>query len=341
MLGRTRRRRINRELVGGATRPSVPPPTRRPRAKEIQHGVLWSLLALLSVTLIAGIVMSWLPTTQPPFVLLQARSYAAVLVPSENLDLVQAARPRFSVEPGGAQFAGIRFDDSLFVSRFRGTPEGASLDTVVRLVQSLDVTAGCTVRIEHWVDRQIRLKIERSPVIAVADPGRCLMFAELITVNDDNVVVERVIERDSPVDLKFAPLAPLRLRHMPVSELRFETEDAGQLREAILGESLLQSAIIEATLTLPDFRGDEERHTARLGDVVKLGKLEGQIIELLVGDTIRTMYRGTADDPQVAGHELRPNLLEQAAAHDAIRMMLIIMVSLLGLAVGVVGVILK
>jgi hypothetical protein len=160
-------------------------------------------------------------------------------------------------------------------------------------------------------------------------------------VGDGVETVEREIVRESPIDLTFTPTSALRLRHIPVSELRFETEEAGQLRKAISGEALLQSSAIEAALVLPDFGGENEPHPARLGDIINLGRLDGEVVELIIGDTLRTLYRGTASNPEIAGFSLRPSLLEELAANDAVRLVLVVFVSLLGLIAAIAQVVLR
>ncbi len=302
------------------------------------------MLATGSVVLLVSYGLSQVSTRRPPRVVLQARSYAVALVPDTTIDLVQAARPRFSVEADGAQFAGIRLATPVPVDVFR--PHHAdSPPPLIRLIQSLDVTPGCTVRFEHWVERRIRLTIERLPgtlrAAESSEPLRCIVFAELLLVGDEVETVEREIERESPIALTFATNATLRLRHIPVSELRFETEEAGQLRKAISGEALFQSSAIEATLTMPDFGGEKDPHPARLGDVINLGRLHGEVVELIVGDTLRTLYRGTATNPEIAGFTLRPSLLEELAANEAVRLSLVIVVSLLGLIAAISQVVLR
>ena len=104
----------------------------------------------------------------------------------------------------------------------------------------------------------------------------------------------------APATLFVSPLYPLHLRHIPVSELRFETSETGIVRSAILG----------AHMELPDVGGVANAH---VGDAVTLGKLEGSIAEMVVRDTLRTLFKGKASKPVIARRDLRPPLLQHLA----------------------------
>jgi hypothetical protein len=238
-----------------------------------------------------------------PNVVLEARSYAVVFLPSRTVDLVGAVTPRHGLEPGGIPFTGIRFTPPLPNDASMAAFAGRALSappTHVRALQRLEVTAACAVRIEHYVGSLIRLDIERP----AGSPTPCTMSAD-VTLGDSTgvlpVEVRRPVEVGAPATLLFEPPYPLHFRNLPVSEVRFETSDTG----------LVRSAILAARLELPDVGGAAT--IAHVGDAVTLGELDGNIAEMVVRDTIRTLFKGRASRPAIARRDVRPPLLQHLA----------------------------
>ena len=283
-------------------RQSPPPPVARSRWTESRRirVVIGAAIVLGSVAI--GLILR----KARPYVVLEARSHAVVFVPSRTVDLVTAVAPRHGLEPGGTPFTGIRFTPALpndeSLRAFTGESIPASPDGVHSL-QRLEVTAGCAVRLEHYVDRLIRLDVERP----VGAPTDCQMSADLTLADAINllpVAVQRTVELGAPATLIFEPATPLHLRNLPVSAIRFETSDTGLVRSAILG----------ARIELPDIgEVGGAATTAHVGDAVTLGELEGSIAELIVRDTIRTVFKGKASRPSIARRDLRPPVLEHLA----------------------------
>lgn len=239
-----------------------------------------------------------------PRIVLEAKSHAVVFVPSRAVELVGSAAPRHGLEPGGRPFTGIRFtprlpNDEAFRA-FAGTVVAAKPESVHAL-QRLEVTVGCAVRLEHYVDDLIRVDVES----LVGGGDTCRMSADVTLADASGFlpveVGPRSIKLGAPATLIFQPAHPLQLRDLPVSALRFETSDTG----------LVRSAILNARLELPDVaQVGGNAPTARLGDAVTLGDLKGTITELVVRDTIRTLFKGTASRPAIARRDLRPPMLE-------------------------------
>ena len=260
------------------------------------------LAALLSVTLIVR--------KAKPYVVVDARSYAVAFVPAGHLELVGTTSPRHGLEPGGIPFAGIRFvpmlpNDAL-LRAFAGDSMPANAAPRAHSLQRLEVTSGCTVRLELYVDGKVRLDIEGPP----PQGAECRMAAGLMLTTPRSErwetvdIPSRPITAGSPATLIFKPPYPLHLRNVPVSALRFETTDTG----------LVRSAILEARLELPEVGavGDAAR-TAYLGDPLTLGEIRGDIAEIVVRDTIRTLFKGEAKAPVIASADLRPTLIEYLA----------------------------
>ncbi len=259
---------------------------------------------LIGLTIILGLIAAGLIFKKArPNVVLEARSHAVVFVPSRTLDLVTAVAPRYGLEPGGSPFTGIRFTPALpndaSLRAFTGAPIVASPNSLHSL-QRLEVTPGCAVRLEHYVDRLIRLDVEWP----AGSTAPCRMSADLTLADSVNflpVEVRRPVELGAPATLIFEPPYPLHFRNLPVSAIRFETSDTGLVRSAILG----------ARMELPDVgEVGEAAPTAHVGDAVTLGELEGSIAELVVRDTIRTLFKGKASRPSIARRDLRPPMLE-------------------------------
>jgi hypothetical protein len=193
-------------------------------------------------------------------------------------------------------------DAALFTFTGMAQPVGAT--DSVHALQRLEVTAGCAVRLEQYFGQWIRLDIER-PTPPRSPP--CTMSGFLLMAATDSTgwttleIPSRQITLDAPATLIFRPAYPLHLRNVPVSELRFETNDTGFVRSAILGARLELSDVGDVRDKAP---------TAHVGDAVTLGELEGRVAEIVVRDTIRTVFKGTASRPAIARHDLRPTWLE-------------------------------
>ena len=242
-----------------------------------------------------------------PSVVLTARSHAVVFVPSRVIDLVGTAAPRHGLEPGGTPFTGIRFTPPLLndasLRAFTGMPVAATPGDV-RSLQRLEVTPACAVRLEDYVDSLIRLDVEQP----VASDSTCHLSANLMVADTSGLVpveFQRAIKLGAPATLIFQPSHPLHLRNVPVSAVRFETSDTG----------LVRSAILHARLEIPTVGNvGADAPTAYPGDAVTLGDIEGgSIVELVVGDTIETLFKGDVSRPAIARRDLRPPMLEHLA----------------------------
>jgi len=324
--------------VSGSAAPPREPPERvalHPGASELRPPAAparsrWTERRRITVVIVAAIILGLVAAgliyrKARPNVVLEARSHAVVFVPSRTLDLVTAVAPRHGLEPGGTPFTGIRFTPTLpndeSLQAFTGTPVPASPNRLHSL-QRLEVTPGCAVRLEHYVDRLIRLDIERP----VGSPAACQMSADLTladSINTLSVETRRAVELGGPATLIFEPPYALHFRNLPVSAIRFETSDTG----------LVRSAILDARVELPDVgEVGAAAATAHVGDVVTLGEVEGSIAELVVGDTIRTLFKGNASRPFIGRHDLRPAVLEHLA-HTHWRLALAFIAAGLGLLV--------
>jgi hypothetical protein len=271
--------------------------------------VQWTEPRRVGVLLIVAILFTVLATLlilrkARPNVVVRAASHAVVFVPSRDLDLVAAATPRHGLEPGGTPFTGLRFtpmlpNDSAMRAFTGAWPAPDRVDSV-HSIQRLAVTSGCVVRLESYVAGMVRLDVEHPPL----SDGSCRMIAELTLIEKgiwSTIEVPREIEVGAPATLIFASPYPVHFRNFPVSEIRFETSDTG----------LVRSAILDAQIELPDVGNvGAKASAAHVGDAVTLGELEGTIAELVVRDTLRTLFKGKASKPSIDRRDLRPPVLE-------------------------------
>ena len=319
-----------------------PPRSMRPRWTELNRVRVLGLVAIILALVALGLLLP----KKTPNVVLETRSQAVLFVPSQTLDLVGAATPRHGLRPDGTPFTGILFtltlpDDSSSVradsstaaladtlasdswvsdssvSVFVGTPVPTSR-TMVHELHRLEVTPACAVRLEHYVRSLIRLDIEQP----VTSRGSCTMSVDL-TLSDSGRVLpverRRPVVIGAPATLIFSPSQPLHFRSLPVKELRFETSESGTV----------QSAILNARLELPEIGGAAT--LAHLGDAVTLGALKGNVAEMVVRDTIRALFKGTATRPVIARRDLRPPVL-QHLAHTHWRLGVTFVIAAFGLA---------
>lgn len=315
-----------------------PGPTAR-HWPELSRSAVLGIVAFIVVVAALGLIVR-----QPrPGVVLDTRSQAVLFVPSQTVDLIAAATPRHGLEPDGTPFTGIRFtltlpddsssrafddsasrafNDSLTrafddssVSAFVGSKLPTSR-TMVHVLHRLEVTPACAVRLEHYFGTFIRLDIEQP----VTSRRPCTMATDL-TLLDSGLVLpverRRPVIVGAPATLVLSPAQPLHFRHLPVSELRFETTETGTVR----------SAILSARMELPDIGGAASAHA---GDAVTLGVLKGNVAEMVVRDTIHTLFKGSASKPVFARRDLRPPVL-QYAAHTHWRLGVTFVIAALGL----------
>jgi hypothetical protein len=284
--------------------------------------VLRWLLAVAGPALVVVLILYLVKVS--PRIVLDARSHAVVFVPADTIDLVRLASPRHGLEAGGVPFTGIRFADTLpgdvTLESFMESPPTDGLHSL----QRFDVTPECTVRLEHYVDKVVRLDIE-GPAMS----GDCWMSAAFTLAGGSRRPREldpRPVKFRAPVTLVFEPLYPLHLRNIPVSQLRFETSDTGFVR----------SSIIAATLELPEIdRTGPDAVIAYLGDAVRLGRVEGHIAEIVVADTIRTLFKGSASRPRIEEQKLRPTSLEYLSHHPDFRLGIVVIVTALTLVAAI------
>ena len=296
---------------------------------EVRLSVFWGLVvALVLAAVIVGLLYR---QKVSPRVVLEARSHAVVFTPADTIDLVRFAFPRHGLDSGGIPFSGIRFA--------RPHPPLAALDPEARAmpngtiesIQRLVVTPGCDVRLEHYVDRLLRLDIALQVgqrdcwmSVALTAPGR-----GTTTLREPG---DRRIELGQAATVIFQPRFPLRLRDIPVSGLRFETGDTGFVRSAIIGARLERPEVDDI---------GSDAHTAHVGDVVRLGKVDGTITELILGDTVTTLFKGIATAPYIEQNDLRPSRLEHLSHKSNVRLGLVVIVTVLTLVAAVYQAVLK
>lgn len=293
--------RITRKIAAFAGATDSAPRRSLAVAASISIAVVW----------LATEPMSTIERFGDPPVVVNLTSDVVVFVPAENVNLVTAARPRHGILASGGIYEGIRFEPPPSLSAVidllhpeAPEPERAdSTGTVV--VKHLEVTPGCEIRIERLPDARIDLGIRPDPLAAREsdDDGNnreCMFQAEITNIGDASPIrIRRSLAASEEVGLRFRPSdRPLRLRLLTIRDLGFTEK----------GERGVRSAILGGTVRLPVHGNQQER--LEFGDRLRFGqRVRGDIVELSVGDTLRTIFRGTVSEPTIENRSLGPSIL--------------------------------
>ncbi len=279
------------------------------RTAALRRWVLHIVIAAGAVAAAVASIAAVLPMVGDPEVIVDARSDAVAFVPASNLEIVRLIRPRHGLHADRTPFVGIRFQsplpaDSVPVALGGADPDaaGSAAPRFASVLQFLEVTPGCLVRIERLVAGWIRLGI-----LPVGDDEPCRIFGELFWETGAGGELAEFggdIDASHPLNLNFQPSEPLTFQRFTVARLGFESQESGEWR----------SSILDGLVRLPEF-GDDERRLY-LADGLTLGSLEGEVVTLAVGDSIRTLYRGTAEGPAISGRSIQPTLLRQLLHSD-------------------------
>jgi hypothetical protein len=282
-----------------------------------------------------------------PDVVVQATSEAVSVQPDDVVDLVGLAKPRFGLVEPHLPFHGIHLDppvgaDTLLASLGFRNPVGSSSDgpgedSVVLLIQRLQLTPSCQLSIEQMVAGWIRVDIRS----VISDSTRrpdlsCWISAEMLVASAPSDTDPSRFSRDTvilperPASLQFRPRDPLDFRPFAVTGLGFTTNESGSLESAIRG----------AFVRLPDHGNRSD--TVYAGDWLTLGNLEGELADLQVdGDGIKTLFKGKASDVAIGTRRITPSLLRQGFYAEDFRIIVALIIAFASVAMAIFQVTLK
>lgn len=325
-MGRKKSRQQDRHR-----QPARGTPPRNPRRRERLAGRMRPLLGTLAiaVVVVGGVLAAArLPMTGDPTVDLDVTSEAVRLVPKEDLDLADLARQASG--PGSPASSGIRLRDrwiyvrgvDVRVPALGGGHFHVSEDRTIpaAVLKQLYVSSGCVVNLDGLGDGGLRVGV--TP--ATADGG-CRLRAEAWTgaaeLTDslldapreprvpamELVVLTASPTTSRPVSLKLFPADSLHLARIPVSGLSFETLERSPYPE---------SAILEGTVA---FAGVSRVEQVMVRETLGLSRVDGDIVELSVGGTLHTRYKGKSSAPRISSRgPFAPTLLEQLKLSEVV-----------------------
>lgn len=284
-----------------------------------------------------------------PAVVVNLTSDAVAFVPAENVNLVTSARPRHGILASGEIYEGIRFEPPPSLSAVHDflQPEEPGPEqpdsTAMVVVKHLEVTPGCEVRIERLPDARIDLEIRPDPLAATGaerppkvipftgaplerdedgNDRECMFLAEITRVGDVLPIrIHRTLPPGEEVGLRFRPSdRPLRFRRLSVRDLGFTEK----------GEDGVRSVILGGTVRLPEHGNQQER--IEFGDRLRFGqRVRGDIVELTIGDTLRTIFRGTVSRPAIENRSLGPSILRHLYYEEDFRIFTAVLLGALAL----------
>ena len=260
---------------------------------------------LLALAIAVAAALFFFRAWGDPDAIVMVHSDAVRFTPTETIDLAALAVPRYGVTPTGQTVSGlpISIEGLSDIVRVRTGKTLTPSSKASALLQQLQFTSGCMAVFEGTFATRARLTLLETPIEST--PDRCIAAVELVYRPDSTSAIEQrlafedTLRRTTPLSLELQFPSGVPLRRFKVRSLGFIT---GETRTTV-------SAVRAGSLRFPKFGDDSV--TLFVGDSLSLGSLVGEVLELDVGRTIRTVYRGTVTAPKVNNVDVEPNLGRQ------------------------------
>lgn len=306
---------------------------------------LLSRLVLMALLLAFVVLVLHLVKIHDPSLILDAKSESVTFVPQETVELVQKARPLHGLDQDRTPFTSIRLrsgyspEDLALALSPDFTPDLPGSRMFESRINHLEVTADCAVRLRAIGGDWISLEIVPAQVEfeGYNPDGGCFISAEVsggespwpIEVEHDDS-----LKATEPIVVQFEPTDPLRFQRIAVSRLGFMVRTT---------RAPTTSGIIAATIRLPDFGGATE--SLGVGDGLRLGETQGQIVELAVEEEgLRTRFKGQASEPEIDRNptglnlfdltDLRPSILRYFFHQEGFKFAIGIVVGIIALVLA-------
>lgn len=264
---------------------------------------------LLALAIATAAALFFFRALGDPDAMVLVQSDAVRFTPAETIDLAALAVPRYGVTSTGHTVSGLPISVE-GLSDILTARTGKALSPTSRasaLLQQLQFTPGCMAVFEGTFATRARVTLLETPIEST--PARCIAAVELVFRPDSTRAIEQrlafedTLRRTSPLSFELQFLSDVPLRRFKVRSLGFIT---GETRTTV-------SAVRAGSLRFPAF-GDDSI-ALFVGDSLSLGSLGGEVLELEVGRTIRTVYRGTVTAPKVNDVDVEPNLGRQVLSN--------------------------
>lgn len=333
------------------------PPRRHVHGAAFVFGMLGVLLIMLASTTQvpcwSASLLDRVGIPCVPSVVVDMRSEALTFVPDTTLDLVALAQrgpdgaAGIRLRPAWIHVQGVHVTTPITGELVSGPiPADVSVALPAVAFQHLEVTAACNVRINRLADGWTRLSLVSESAGSERPEEACQLLGQVWSgpappVSPDSladsdfysslpahapIAFRARLTGDQVARVDFLPAEHFRLRRVAVRALRFENWAYAPP---------VESAILDGTIRFLDLDDAEERIHVR--DELRLGELRGTVLDLVTGDAIHTLYRGTASNPTVQpNRELRPSLLRQLYHSEGLRMVVVILVGMATLIAALV-----
>ena len=303
----------------------------------LRGGTVAILLIIFSASGAVALLLLLFQAPRPEVVAEVSAAGVVVVTPAgSTLDLIELVRPPGGLVATATPFNGFVIDPPIS----REVAYGELLRATVLPVKEFPDSADIGLLRALTLEGRCRLRLQREPSgalrILVSVPGEdeypraeppatCRLTGELWADPEG-------WPQELPIDQVVPPTGhsvlfvqtpdsgpPLRLRRFPVQSVEFDHGDP-EVEESLIYRGLLR---------LPAYSTDGEAIAAGdwrlstgepvyLGDALDTGTLaEGEVLDLVLGDTLRTLFRGHASTVEIEGRNLRPNMLEYLNADSA------------------------
>ena len=174
------------------------------------------------------------------------------------------------------------------------------------MIQEFAVTPGCYVWLEPWANKTVQLGIHAADTTAGACQAEALVFSD-DRGSEAAWRVHRVIDSRRSLIIRVTPDSTLpapRLENVAVASVAFDMNERGDVESGILAGMvrLTEWENVGDTLLLHD--------RLSMGETCFEGAC-GQLAQVVVGDTLEVVFRGTASETLISGRDLRLTRLEQ------------------------------
>jgi hypothetical protein len=303
--------------------------------------------AVIVLVIVAGLLLTSIPVPASQSVVVDVKTDGIVFRPDTTFDLV-AANGRSADAAGmtlDPPYIHLRGDSATAPAYRRVLPDTSDVAVSAFALQRLDVSDGCVLYLDRLDRGWMRVGILPAPAAPTTCEVRGRVWSGEPSALDsltqppgwDSAVPElQPIELHAtpapgrPASLTFRPAFGLRLRRIPVTQLSFESREQGPM---------VESGILGGTIRLPAV--GNETHTVFMRDTLSLGEVTGTILGLTAGDstagdTLATLFRGTASSPRIGSESLKPKILTWMYHQDWLRFALGLGLTAFGIVAGTV-----